>query len=225
MTLAAFQASTDDLVRDRDGVISSLQRDTAISNAVARYSADRARPRVVDVVSVGGRFTDTPAGWVDGFSQLIAIEFPIGETPPAWIQVGEASIYRSPSAVQIQLPLELTAGESIRYTFTGPHVVDNSTDTVPSADMQPVAAYAASLLCDQLASYYATESAPTIGADTVDHQNKSRTFAARAKVLREQYATTLRIDIARVIPASNVVDLDRAASDGGGRLFHPRRVF
>ena len=223
MTLAAYQTLVNDLVRDRDGVISTMQRDQAIADAVARYSADRPRLLVVDVDSAGGRRTDTPEGWFDGFSTLRDAEFPIGDVPATMLLMGNVRMYRGPSSVQIELPFSLTAGESIRYTFTAQHLLDESDDTVPDAHRPPVAALAAAFLCDQLANYYTTESAPTITADTLDHADKSRKFASRAKELRLQYANTLGVNTTRLAPAAAIVDLDRNASDGGGRIFHPRR--
>lgn len=222
MALADLQQSVQDLVRDRDGVLSSPERDRAIAAAVGTYSRDRPRLLVVDVEAVGTRRLPLPTGWVQDFSALAQIEYPIDQIPAAKIDVARTQFYRGPSGLLIEVPDAILSGADVRITFSAPHTVDSATDTTPSADRHAIACLASAMLCEQLASHYATESAPTIGADTVNHADKSRTFAGRARSYRKEYETQLRIDTTRQVSASVVVDLDNTNSDGTARLFHPR---
>lgn len=225
MSLTDYQALVPDAVRDRDGVITTTQRDTAIQTAVLRYSQDRPRSLVVDVTSAGGYRLALPAGFVDGFSALQSIEQPIGNVPETFIELARVTFYRAPAPanVEIQLPAWLQAGDTARIAFTARHTVDVGTDTVPVDHRNAVVAYAAALLCDQLANHYATSTEPSISADAVNHASKTETFASRARLLRGQYFTDLGIDPKRQAPASATADLNLPASHGGPRLF-PRGV-
>ena len=222
MSLSELQQQVNDLVRDRDQVVSAGERDRAILAAVDAYTRDRPRSLVVDVVGDGTRRIDLPAGWVDGISQVDQVEYPIGSIPATFLDVSLVAIYRSPSGSLIELPSAIPDGSSCRVQFTAPHVVTSASCTVPSSDRYSVAALAAAMVCEQLAAYYATESAPTIGADTVDHASKSQTFAARAKSYRSQYQVGLGIVPNRIPAASAVADLDNTAGDGGPRIYHRR---
>jgi len=223
MPLTDFQTLVDNKIRDEESRIATADRDTAIGNAVLRYSVDRPQTKVEDLVSAGGHYLDLPAAWEDGFSALLQIEFPIGEYPPELLDNSGWSLYQSPSGQQIFLRDALTNGDSVRATYTIQHQVDANTDTTPAKDREAIACWAAALLCDQLASYYSGESNPTIQADAVQHSDTSRRFASRAKGFREQYFNELGIDPKRNVAAGVVVDLDLKNSLGLDRLTHPRR--
>lgn len=223
MSLADFQQLTNDLVRDKDGVIVNATRDSTIATAVLRYSDDRPRPVVVDLVSTGGMQLALPAGWQVDYSALLAVEYPIDRDPRAMLDMGAVSLYQSPTVVKIQLPISLGAGDIARVTYTQRHVVDVATDSVPIADRHAVCCWAASILCGQLANWYATEGEPTIQADSVDHRRKSDVFRSRERELAQRYLKDLGLDEKRSGAAGVVVNLQGANSRGGDRLFHQRR--
>lgn len=220
MSLADYQTLVNDFVRDKDAVVSTPQRDTAIQTAVLRYSDDRPRALVVDVVSAGGYRLPLPAGFVMGFSSLSSIEQPIGNVPETLIDLSRTSFYNTPTTTELQLPVSLQAAATARIAFTAQHVVSGIADSVPLNHRNAVACWAAALLCEQLANYYATEGEPSIGADAVNHASKTETFAARARSLRSQYLKDLGVDEKRIKPASAIADLDQYASNGGPRMFH-----
>lgn len=225
MSLEQLQTTVDDLVRDRDGVVSDTQRNDAIDAAVRAYSIDRPRNVVVDITASGGQRIDLPAGFTDA-SRLRGIEYPVGDVPPSEVPLSEISIYDAPSVRQIALPMWVAAGDTLRVSYTAAHLVDDADDTLPDGDRFAVACKAASILCGQLAAYYAGESEPTLAADTVNRQTKSQAWRQRARDLAADYAT-------RVGPAPNerrkaasaTTSLERNDALGGRRLFHPTRVW
>lgn len=221
MTLADLQALVDDLVRDKDQVISSMARDTAIAAALARYSADAPRSLVEDVVSAGGHVLPLPSEWAAD-SELRSLEHPIGRHPPSLIALTGAMLYQAPDGPELRLVVTLLDGDQVRVTFTAPHVVDVDGTTIPERHRRPVACLAAADLCGQLANYYATEGAPTIGADTVDHQSKTERFNRRQRDLRAEYVAAVgSAPSDRAKPASVDVALPSRDSLGGRRIFHP----
>ena len=221
--LADFRTLVDDLVRDRDQVISSTQRDSAIDQAVQRYSGDRPRPVVVDATVAAGPGLDLPAGWQSDFSTIVSVEYPIGSRPPVFLEAADLRLYESPLSVQIQLPDDVNVGDSARLTYTQRHAVDDSTDTVPLQHRLAVSYLAAAILSGQLANYYATSGEPTIAADAVDHHSKSDKFRARERDFRARYLAELGVADKRSGAAGVQVDWDGKDSRGNDRLFHRRR--
>lgn len=223
MPLLDYQTLVDSLVRDRDQVITTDQRDAMIGAAVAEYSVGQPRRVVVDVVSAGGQRIDLPAGFTDS-SQLLGIEYPVGNVPASELPLSDVTLYDSPTARLIELPVTTAANDTLRVSYTADHLVDATDDTVPVRHRQAVASLAASLLCGQLASYYASEGESSISADSVDYKDKSQRFRLRAKDLAADYTRVVGVPPSeRNKGASVTVELERNTSLGYGRLFHPTR--
>jgi hypothetical protein len=223
MSLVDTQALVDDLVRDKDQVIASGSRDSAIVNAVARYSIDAPRVLVDDLVSDGTQRLDTPTEWVVGQSSLRALEYPIGNIPTTLLDAAAISLYDKPDGTQqftlLFVPL---VGDTLRATFTAPQLLDDTHDTIPPRHARAVACLAASDLCGQLSAYYATEGSPTITADVTDHQGKTDRFRKRAADLLAEYIRIVGVAPAdRVRPASADANPQRTDVQGRARLFHP----
>lgn len=221
--LSDYQTLVDDLTRDDASAITTSERDIAIGLAVSRYSKDRPQAEVEDLTAPGGQTLALPVAWESGFSCLQSLEYPVGNVPPSMIDTGAWGIYNAPGTEQIMVQASLPANETVRASFTIQHVLDAVTDTIDVVDREPVASYAAAVLCDQLASLYSGDTDSTIQADNVDHQSKAREFALRAKTLRKRYYDELGIDPKRNVAAGVVVDLDLPNSLGNDRLLHPGR--
>lgn len=224
MSLAAFQQLVDDLVRDKDQVIASGSRDAALQAAIARYSIDAPRSVVEDVTSAGGQIVPLPQAWAHDWSALQQIEFPIGTIPPSLINTNSCLVYRGPAGDELRSLFTQLAGDVLRLTYTAPHELTGLVDTVPEKHHHAVASLAAADLCGQLASHYATEGSPTIGADTTDHQSKSERFSRRARDLRAAYTAVVgAAPSQRNRPASVSVPIETRDALGQPRIFHPVR--
>lgn len=222
MALSDIQSIVDDLLRDDAGRITPTQRDIAIATAVTRYSKDRPRKKVEDIVAPGGNLLPLPSAWEADFSQVKSLEYPIGNVPPAIISAQDYELYTSPSAVLIMVRDSLGINENVRATFTITHEVSVAADTVPLGDREAVCCLAAASLCDQLAGLYSGDYDSTIQADSVNHQSKAAEFASRARALRKRYLDELGIDAKKNVAAGAVVDLNLSNSQGGVRLTHRR---
>lgn len=222
MALSDFQTLVDDLLRDDAGRVTPTQSYTAIATAVARYSKDRPSQKVEDIVAPGGYLLPLPSAWEADFSQVLSLEYPIGNVPPIMISAQDYELYTSPSGVSIMVRSGFNANENVRATFTVAHEVSLSADTVPFGDREAVCCLAAASLCDQLAGLYSGDSDSTIQADSVNHQSKAAEFASRARSLRKRYLDELGIDAKKNVAAGVVVDLNLSNSQGGARLTHRR---
>ena len=70
---------------------------------------------------------------------------------------------------------------------SAPHVVDADTDTIPPEHRQPVAQYAAYLLCQQLATRYSGERETAVGGEMARTESRAKAYAARAQEYRSAY--------------------------------------
>lgn len=224
MSLADFQQAIQDLIRDKDGVLSLEARNAALNTAVLRYSDDSPRRVPVDEVAIAGSLQPMPAGWEPDVSVLIGVEYPVDLVPQSNLEMGQVRVRGTPTGDRLQLPIDVAAGEILRIVYTTQHTVDGSNDTVPAKHRHAVACLAGSILCGQLAAYYATEGAPLIGADISDHVGKTERFRARKRDLEAEYIRTLGVPEKPVTAAAGAVaHMEGTDSQGNGRLFHGRR--
>lgn len=184
MALADFQQMVDDMVRDQSGTIVSAVRDRAIDQAVLRYSADRPRGLVLDTGwLVPGYVGPLPEGWTDD-CLIRDAEYPIGNHPRSLVNVG---FYRNDGGALLMSDVELPAGATVRLSLAAAHRLAETEDTIPLAHRLAVASHAAWQLCTQLATYYSGQRETTVNADNSNTENRSRSYAARAKEYRTAY--------------------------------------
>jgi hypothetical protein len=219
--LSDHQTLVIELTRDDAAKIQAAERDRAIDLAVKRYSKDRPRETTQDVTPEDANHLPLPALWETDFSELRSLEYPIGSVPPNTISQERYSFYRSPTAVKLQLlDAVAIAANNVRATFTVRHALSMSADTIPVEDREPIACWAAAILCDELAALYSGNTDSTIQADSVQQTSKAQEYSARAKALRKRYMDELGVEDKRSEPAGVVVNLDFPDSQGQDRLTH-----
>jgi hypothetical protein len=221
-TLADIRQKVVGLVRDDAGKLANPDDyDRNIGAALARYSRHKPALKVVDVNGNGTHDYDLPLDWVDEFSNIRSIEYPVGDVPAALLENDEHEVYQAPTAKKIRLMNESpSAAESFRVTFT----ILRTASTVPAGDVDAFSWLAAALCCEELANAYAQSGDSTIVADSVDYKDKSYRFASRAKRLQQLYKEHMGLKEDDSAPAASAVaDLDIGYPGGGGRLTHPRR--
>ncbi|HMX15547.1 MAG TPA: hypothetical protein PKD29_01775 [Rhodocyclaceae bacterium] len=181
--LADILPLVDAFVRDEALRLALDDKLAAIGLAVARYSQDRPRHLVEDVVSADGVSLPLPGGWTAD-SDLVGAEYPIGESPPAAMV---CTLYTAPSGAVFRLGDSIGAGATVRLTYTVLHTVSDVEDTVRLSHREPLAAYAAAFLLENLSAAAINDGDPTIGADSTDRRTKSQEYASRARACRKIY--------------------------------------
>lgn len=191
-----------------------------ISQAVGRYSKHRPDTLVADVTGTGGHDYDFPTGWVEGFSAVQAIEYPVGNVPETLLEAEDFSTYQTTTGRKLRLiTIAPPSGSTFRVTFTIPR----TEVTIPEVDVDALCSLSAALCLERLANIYLQTGDPTIGADSVDYRSRSQEAASRAKRLAQIYKDHLGIREEDVAPAASAVtDLDLRYPGGADRLTHPR---
>lgn len=221
MTQTELRLRVINTVKDDSGKLADPDDyDRNVTAAVNKYSKHRPDTKVVDIVGNGTHDYSLPSGWIDGFSAVKAIEYPIGDVPDTVLEKDEHEIYQSSVDKKLRLKYAApTAAESFRVTFTIPRTAA----TIPDGDIDAFTWLAASLCCEDLANASVQTSDSTIAADSVNYRSKTQEFASRAKRLLQLYKEHLGLkDDDLTTPASAVIDLDIGYPGGRERLTHQR---
>lgn len=191
--------------------------DPAIVAALELYGKHRPKLLVVDADGADSHDLELPEEWVEEFSRIEQVEYPIGLVPATLLDPADWQVYRSPTGPVLRLVEIIPAtGESVRLTITVPRL---ETEVYPG-DLDAVASLAASICCETLANLFTQTSDPTIAADVVNYRSKSGEFTKRAKRLSELYHRHLGIDPEGPAPAGMVVA--QPAETRRARLTHGR---
>lgn len=191
---------------------------SAATEALNRYSKARPLEVVVDIPGSGSHDCDLPIDWVEGFSAILQVEYPVDRVPAVIIDRRDYSIYATPAGKKLRILIATPdADENIRQTYTIMH----SEDSVPVVDLEAVANLAASICLRQLAAAFGQTGDSTIGADVVNYRSKADEFRRLADSFEGLYKSHLGIKDNDTVTAALVTA--PAPDDGRTRLIHGRR--
>lgn len=187
----------------------------AIDGALERYSRHKPKVLVVDVLADLELGLPLPSAWVEEFSTVQQVEFPVGQQPPVFVDPADWYLYRAPQGWRLYLVNEQPLfGTAVRLTIT---TLRNAGD-IPAGDQDAVTCLAAAACLETLASLFVQTSDPTIQADVVNYRTKSGEAAARAKRLRQLYHEHIGIDAEGGVAAAGAVTAP--SRPARGRLTH-----
>lgn len=187
----------------------------AIDGALERYSRHKPRVLVVDVQADLLPGLPLPDAWVEEFSTVKRVEYPVGRQPAALIDSADWYLYRAPQGLRLYLVGPQPGfGEAVRLTITTLRTAGD----IPAGDLDAVTCLAAAACLETLASLFVQTSDPTIQADVVNYRTKSGEAAARAKALRKLYQDHIGIDAEGGVAAAGAVAAPPRAARG--RLTH-----
>jgi hypothetical protein len=187
----------------------------AIDAALERYSKHRPLEVVADLPGAGAADLDLPEGWQAEFSQIRAVEYPVGSNPEELLAADEWSIYRSPGGFKLRLRWDKPeAGESVRITYTAPRAESD----IPAGDVDAVACLAASICLRTLAALMGHSVDASISADSVNRGSKTDEFRRLADALEARFNAHLGVDAKGGAPAASAIAA--APRSGRTRLTH-----
>lgn len=229
-TRAEMITRLDSIVKHDTSHLTPADVIQAIERAAWEYSKYRPREMYKDYTGDGSTQTwAVPTDWEDGFSQIISVEWPLGELPPETDQTEQFpwDVYYDLTAAawKFRLPEDTpTSSETVRIRYTIRHTISENAFTVPDADFYAVCDIAAEECCRILASYYAQSGDTTISADAVSWGTKSGEYRSLAKEFRKKWQDALGVSEEGPAAAGVIVDWDLSSGiDQGDLLFHERR--
>lgn len=227
-TIVTFEMLVGDRIRDSGATCTPAQIDRAIVEAAKRYARVRPIEAVQDYPGDGTTFDFAlPTGWVPDLSTVRSLEYPMGERPPSMLEDEDWQFYRaSTSVVMIRLKVVTpSAGQTLRVTWTKPHLVDLAGSTIVAQDEEAVANLAAAIGLRQLAAHAANTVDPSLAADSVNYRSKSSEYLKLADALETQYREHMGINDkdSETLAGGTFVDVDRTSSLNQDQLTHPNR--
>ncbi|HWR17123.1 MAG TPA: hypothetical protein VN577_20000 [Terriglobales bacterium] len=228
-TIDDFQKRLSTLIQDPSGKLPDEDRRAIIAKAIVQvFSKDRPHVKVVEILGNGTNDIALPGEFVDGFSLVSKVEYPIGNIPATYIDDADYGLYRTPTGLKLRFMSAAPAdGEKIWSTFTAPHKDDGS--TIADVDFEAVCDCAAAIALEVLATKYGGTVDPQISADVVNWRSKSQEYLALAKAAWQRYYKALGIQAggssegAGQSAAVAVGEMETGLSFGGDRLTHQRR--
>jgi hypothetical protein len=216
-------------IQDQANKLSTDDRLQAVQNAVAEHGRFRPAIKRRSVPGSGTATIGTPTGFVEDFSTILRLEYPVGGVPPTYLAQTDWRFVSSPTALTTYQIQFLTANpgtaQRINVEWTAPHRVTDAEATIPEIHFRPVAALAGSYACLALAGYYAQSGDPLISIDSQNPMTKSAEYRALARELRSSYNRFFGINEkdASAVPAGAVIaPMERTYQWGGEFFGHPR---
>jgi hypothetical protein len=159
--------------------------------------------------------------WVDGYSEIISIEYPYGEEPPMYLSGEDYSIYDDGENLQLVLFNDTpSSDESFVIEYTTEPVMNavtppnfKNTKTNFSAITTLAAAYA----CQRLAAAYAQSIDANIQADVVNYNDKSNKYTSLSREYFKLYNKIMSGDEATSVSISPSINTTEIKKRG---LFH-----
>lgn len=224
-------------IRDTGGTVTEqLLTDTEILRltraAEPHYSTVRPREKVKDLTANGTSFLAIPAtndGWVDGFSSILSLEYPVNEAPPSILDPRTYIVNRDTNGAERIVWLETAPANSATvrclFTTTRTYNATAASTTVLDIDHFAVCDLIASYCADAIAAKYARTSEPAFNADAVNYRTKAQEWQSVAKRLWARWESSMGIGSASSAAGkatSAWVNWDARSMGAISTLTHPR---
>lgn len=242
-----FTTRTVALTQDLAGRLTPTDFLLCIDTAAKQYSVHRPFPGIAEPNGNGTNDIALPTDFVDGFSRVDTVEYPIDSVPAVYVDDNEFEVFRKVSGLVLRLDTNIpTAAQKLRVNYTTYQLigVDGSPgtpSTIPDADFEAVCSLAASYACLQISVSFSGGVDPSINADSVDGSRRADEFKQRSEELEQKYLFHLGLGSGRAggggmggrsgrgmpLPSGigqGFVDLDSTLEGSGADfLTHPKR--
>lgn len=222
LTLDTLKIKIMSVVQDHASLLSQITDgdiDEAIREALEAYDDDAPRLVVADTAGNGVLYDfDLPATYVDGYSRIVSVEYPIGSRPAEYVPSDQYGIYRTSTTTKLRFNYLTPAnGTSYRMVFTGRHTIDDldsaTATTIPAIHTQAFVNLCGAKCLMRLAARYTQEKESTLNIDSVDRVGKSDATRRLADKLLASYREIVAVSRGES-PASTVVNWDVGYAGG-----------
>jgi len=168
--------------------------DSLVSSLESRFSEDYPQVIVLDITGDGSQRYSVPADWVEGFSFINELEFPVGDIPKTIIDKRRYSVDKLPSGQKITLiNITPTAAGDFRITYNIPWSIA-TLESIPRHNNENFVLVAASNLARLLSAAFSSHTDSRFEADTADHAAQAENFKTIADDLLELYDNSIGAD-------------------------------
>ena len=197
-----------------------------VDAAVRDYSRDRPLVKVLDKTADGTNTLAVPTtneGWVDEWSRIHSIEWPLDQNPPQVVDDRQYMLYQAPSSYVIRWLTEWPGnGETVRVSFTTLrvlHATVASSTTVLDIDFDALCYLATSKAALAIAGQFARTNEPAFNADTINYKSKAEEWRSIAGRWQGLYSKAI---MSQRPPSSGRVNWDARLGSGHYPLTHER---
>lgn len=174
------------------------------------------QPQYIDIayVSDGTKTYNVPMNWINNFSQIITVEYPLAETLivsnpnnypiPAIREVSDYSLLTVTTPYKVLLYFEIPLGESFRMRYSIPYTI-NDYELLPGHYRSAVINLATAYAFLKLSSIYAQSTDLNLQAESVDYKERASEYTRLANWYKDRWEL--------------VMGLGKYASDKGDNLF------
>jgi len=172
----------------KDTVLVDADRNQALKKGLEVYERRRPLRKTVSLTGSSTRKVKVPTDWVEKFSEILAIEYPLNQTPSNYIHPKYFRLKEEPDGIYIEF-LDDYPGDSDSFylTYTIRHTVNDSTSTVYGQDEELYLTISAAFAAEFLQANYSQTVDTELGADAVGFRDKAEKYASLARQHREEF--------------------------------------
>ena len=194
--------------------------DRHILGALDIFSKDYPYILLVSVTGDGTQIYAVPTGWINEFSTIISVEYPVSSVPPEYLMNDRYEIINTASGTWKVLLKDVapTSSQSFNIRFTA----QRDATIIPAGYIEAFCWLSSALACTELATTYVNTTDSSITADASNPFEAAVGYADRAAVFMSMYKNYLGIGDGKSVPSLYVSQKTTSYPYGISRLTHPR---
>ncbi len=203
--------------------------DQCWNEALKTYSEDRPLEDIEYYSGDNSTYEfDMPRHWIQGFSNIVGIEYETGEQRREFLELRDYEVVKSRLGPQPttrwrfieEIPSLGTNNIAVRYTTR--HVHNDEISTIPLMDLEAVVALAGSNAALKLSAQAAKSSDSAFAADAVNHRDAQIRWNAVSLALRRVYNSQLARPTTALEPSGFTDEWDVKFSNQSDYLVHSK---
>lgn len=184
------------------------------------FSKDYPHILLASITGDGTYLYATPTGWLNEFSQILSVEFPIGESPPCYLSNDRYEIINTATGTW-KILLKDDAPSSTQ-TFKVRFTAQRDATVIPAGYIEAFHWLVSALACTELSTVYVNTTDSSINADASNPFAANASYADRAAVYMQMYKNYMGIGDGKVTPSLCITQSTTSYPYNIERLTHPR---
>lgn len=188
MTYANFLLQVRNSIAGQSSLLSDSELALAIANGLPIISKDFPFVKDVTITGTNSNQYALPVTWINKFSKIVAVEYPISQSLVNYLNIDEYIIYSSNNVDYLRLIYNtISSTESFKLYFTIPYACDNSSITIPDSLLMAFTNLVSFFACLNLLSKESNKQNVTINVDLNDMSNTFNKLDKLASYFLQSY--------------------------------------